>query len=148
MHGLGCGQASASARRSHLARFSYRVSSFRSQGLASASAASAAFSKYVAGDFWRHSLITAAASARVAQVRVAEAPGAAEYRSQAFTAGLVHDVGKLLIDAVCVRHGRRLDPGASGAAHNVGELLIRDDHEDVGASDALLAIIFFHPAMP
>ncbi len=86
-------------------------------------------------DFWRHSLITAAASARVAQVRVTAAPGAAEYRSQAFTAGLVHDVGKLLIDTACVRHGRRLNCSGHRQGSRAAEIeMLGFDHCEAGAA--------------
>jgi hypothetical protein len=35
-------------------------------------------------------------------------------------------------------HGRRFDPTAPGAAHDIGELLVRDDQQDVGPGGFLI----------
>ena len=75
-------------------------------------------------EFWHHALVTAAASARV----VTEL-GACELRSEAFTAGLIHDVGKLLIDAECHKCGLQL--GGQGEARELCRLeddLLGFDH--------------------
>ena len=79
-------------------------------------------------EFWRHALVTAAASARIVVER-----GAAEQSSQAFTAGLIHDVGKLLIDGECHLNGLQL--AAQGEDCDLCRLendLLGFDHCDAG----------------
>lgn len=79
--------------------------------------------------FWGHSLQTAAASAVLSQQL-----GAGELRCEAFTAGLIHDVGMLVVDAHLVKCGQTIDieePAFSVVAQE--RELLGFDHAEAGA---------------
>lgn len=62
-------------------------------------------------DMWRHSLATALGAAYLA-----DETGASELRERAFTAGLVHDLGKLLLNRQLIEETQQLPQSvASGA---------------------------------
>jgi HD-like signal output (HDOD) protein len=80
--------------------------------------------------FWRHSLIAGAAASTVADLG-----GFSEWRTQCFTAGLVHDVGMLVIDRWLVAEGRRLPKSADETAQRHAErTLLGFDHAETGAA--------------
>jgi len=98
--------------------------------------------------FWGHSLKAAAASATAA-----ERMGLGTLRREAFTAGLVHDVGMLVVDAHLVAQNQTV--GFGEPAFNVSDLERRAlgfDHTEAGASlarrwgfpDVLIAPIEHH----
>ena len=62
-------------------------------------------------DLWRHALATAVGAGYLATRTHAE-----ELRDRAFTAGLVHDIGKLLLNKLLVNHLEQIPQGALGAS--------------------------------
>jgi HD-like signal output (HDOD) protein len=79
--------------------------------------------------FWNHSLISGAASSEA--MRISTGP---DLCCEAFTAGLVHDIGMLVIDPWLHRNGIRLEP--SGPMFNVCQLERENlgfDHSQAGA---------------
>lgn len=104
-------------------------------------------------DLWRHSLATACAAALVAADL-----GLAAQRDRAFTAGLVHDIGKMLLNRLLLK---RLEWSAATAADSFVEIereVLGFDHAEAGAALAeawhfpvpLVAAIRHHhePATP
>lgn len=85
-------------------------------------------------DFWDHALISAAASSLAA-----DKLGINHLRCEAFTAGLVHDMGMMIIDNWMVQQGETL--GVIDEGHNdyrkVEQEFLGFDHAEVGASLAL-----------
>ncbi len=80
--------------------------------------------------FWRHSLVAGAASARAADLS-----GSGQWRLQCFTAGLVHDVGMLVIDRWLVAEGHRLPSYADEIGMRQAEReLLGFDHAETGAA--------------
>lgn len=80
-------------------------------------------------DFWEHSLLTAAA-ASLASDRLT----GGDLRCEAFTAGLVHDLGKLVLDGVLVAEGVCLRAEGSAAADLARErAALGCDHAEAGA---------------
>lgn len=81
-------------------------------------------------EFWRHCLTTAAASSLAADLR-----GDQRWRCQAFTAGLVHDVGMLVMDAHLVAARVRLPEAADDEEQRRREVeYFGYDHAAVGAA--------------
>ena len=81
-------------------------------------------------DFWRHSLVAAAAAGTAADLA-----GAGDRRTQCFTAGLVHDVGMLVIDRWLVGEGHRLpDDDDEAALRRAERDLLGYDHAEAGAA--------------
>lgn len=79
--------------------------------------------------FWNHSILAASASSFAA-----ERLGTEEYRCEAFTAGLVHDVGMLVIDPHLQATHRRLDRVEPAFDVSVAEKAVLGfDHCDAGA---------------
>ncbi len=79
---------------------------------------------------WSHALATAVASARLCGP---ESP--AMTRDRAFTAGLVHDVGKLLLDRLLQRQIEQLPPCVEAKALLIAERsLLGFDHAQAGAA--------------
>jgi HD-like signal output (HDOD) protein len=80
-------------------------------------------------EFWNHALLSAAASAEVA-AKLGNAP----LQCEAFTAGLIHDVGMLAIDPVLVSAKLCLDEGdLVGGACAQERRLLGFDHGQAGA---------------
>ena len=82
------------------------------------------------GRFWHHALLAGAASS----LAIAEL-GAGDLRSEAFTAGLVHDVGMLVIDPFLVN--QRLSVLPTDATFNLRleeEAILGFDHCQAGAA--------------
>jgi len=80
--------------------------------------------------FWRHSLVSAAAASAAADLA-----GLGRWRSQCFTAGLVHDVGMLVIDRWLVAEGRRLPAfGDETMMRHAERDLLGFDHAETGAA--------------
>ncbi len=79
---------------------------------------------------WSHALATGVAAARLC------GPGApAATRDRAFTAGLVHDIGKLLLDRLLQRQIEQLPPSVEARALLVAERsLLGFDHAQAGAA--------------
>ena len=79
--------------------------------------------------FWNHCLFSAAASSLVA-----DQLGIGHLRREAFTAGLLHDVGMLVIDQVLVARGQVIEPGNvfMGVYHGERKAL-GFDHSEAGA---------------
>ncbi len=79
---------------------------------------------------WRHSLAVAIGSAHYA-----EAAGGRELRERAFTAGLVHDIGKLLLNAPLKAKLQQLPQTAGHDVLTRGEReLLGFDHAEAGAA--------------
>ncbi len=80
--------------------------------------------------FWRHSLIAAAAASTAADLG-----GFSRWRTQCFTAGLVHDVGMLVIDRWLVAEGRQLPAfGDEAMLRQAERELLGFDHAETGAA--------------
>ena len=101
-------------------------------------------------DFWRHSLIAGAAASTAADLG-----GFGQWRTQCFTAGLVHDVGMLVIDRWLVGEGRRLTAAGDELQRRQAERdLLGFDHAEVGAvlaetwgfPDVLVSALRYHHA--
>ena len=99
-------------------------------------------------EYWRHSVIAAAAASRAADLC-----GNGRWRTQAFTAGLVHDIGKLVIDATLVVRSEELLVDTVGRDLRTRERnLLGFDHAEVGAAlaeawgfpEILVAAVGFH----
>lgn len=81
-------------------------------------------------EFWGHCLATAAASSLAADLR-----GDRRWRCQAFTAGLVHDIGMLVMDDHLVAEGEQLPPAVDDREQCVLETAhFGYDHAEVGAA--------------
>jgi putative nucleotidyltransferase with HDIG domain len=79
---------------------------------------------------WSHALATGVAAAHLCDPA---APGAG--RDRAFTAGLVHDIGKLLLDKPLQEKLEQLPPGATaGALLATERTLLGYDHAQAGAA--------------
>lgn len=79
---------------------------------------------------WSHALATGVAAARLCGP---DPQGAA--RDRAFTAGLVHDIGKLLLDRLLQRQLEQLPPNADARALLMAERsLLGFDHAQAGAA--------------
>jgi HD-like signal output (HDOD) protein len=79
--------------------------------------------------FWSHSVFSAAAAAFAA-----DRLGSGHFRCEAFTAGLVHDVGMLVIDPYLVRMGETVE--GTGDHYDVTTIerdILGFDHCDAGA---------------
>jgi len=98
--------------------------------------------------YWGHSLQTAAAGAIIV-----EHLGRSELRYEAFTAGLVHDIGMLVVNVHLVNHHKSIASGKSD--FNIGadeRRLLGFDHAEAGAMlarqwgfpEMLVAPIQFH----
>ncbi len=84
-------------------------------------------------DFWRHSIMAAAAASLAADLT-----DQSHWRTQSFTAGLVHDVGKLVIDNHLVNCHETLPGGGHGEDLRRRERdLLGFDHAEAGAALAL-----------
>lgn len=82
------------------------------------------------GRLWRHTLLVGLLAARL----ISPAAGAAA-RSRAFTAGIVHDLGKLLLDRPLLAKLEQLPAGLSGRALCQAERnLLGCDHAEAGAA--------------
>lgn len=90
---------------------------------------------------WRHSLAVAAGAAHFCGIlgagtaaRAADSPARARSRRErAFTAGLVHDIGKLVLDAPLRAHLQQLPPAAGPDALLRGERdILGFDHAEAG----------------
>lgn len=101
-------------------------------------------------DFWRHSLITGAAASVAADLA-----GHGRLRTQCFTAGLVHDVGMLVIDRWLVAEGRQLPAfGDETVMRQAERDLLGFDHAETGAAlaeawgfpDLLVSALRYHHA--
>ncbi len=82
-------------------------------------------------DFWDHALVTAAASSLAA-----DQMGIPHLRCEAFTVGLVHDVGMLLIDSWLAQQGKSLEI-EDHESHDylmAENLCLGFDHAAVGSS--------------
>ncbi|MFN2370636.1 MAG: HDOD domain-containing protein [Candidatus Krumholzibacteriia bacterium] len=80
--------------------------------------------------FWRHSLVAGAAASRAADLA-----GHGWWRTQAFTGGLIHDVGMLVIDRWLVAEGRHLPRTQDESAQRQAEReLLGFDHAETGAA--------------
>lgn len=80
--------------------------------------------------FWRHCLVAGAAAARAADLA-----GRSRWRTQCFTAGLVHDVGMLVIDRWLVGEGQHLPRLPDETALRQAERdLLGFDHAETGAA--------------
>lgn len=99
-------------------------------------------------EMWRHALATGLAASRLA-----EATGKRELRERAFTAGLMHDIGKLLLDPPLARAVDRIPPAAAGLELMEAERRILGfDHCEAGAAlatawnfpEMLVTAIFHH----
>ncbi len=102
-------------------------------------------------DFWGHALQTAAASAIVA-----EHLGTGERRCDAFAAGLVHDLGMLVVDAHLVANHEVIGVGESAfTVRTIERRALGFDHTAAGAMlgrhwglpEALIAPVRFHHEM-
>lgn len=83
-------------------------------------------------DFWRHSVIAAAAASLSADLC-----GNGRWRTQAFTAGLVHDIGKLVIDMYLGSEGEdQLFEDVGGGLRAAERSVLGFDHGEVGATMA------------
>jgi HD-like signal output (HDOD) protein len=81
------------------------------------------------GQLWRHALAVGLIAARLAPPDMAAAD-----RNRMFTAGVVHDVGKLLLDRPLRESLRQLPPEPDYSALVVGERdLLGCDHAEAGA---------------
>ncbi len=81
-------------------------------------------------DMWRHSLATALAASRLVV-----ATGQGELKDRAFTAGLVHDIGKFLLDRALGEAVDRLPQNATGEQMLEAERRILGfDHCEAGAA--------------
>lgn len=79
--------------------------------------------------FWEHCLLSAAASSLVA-----DELGITPLRREAFTAGLVHDVGMLVIDQVLVARHQVIEPDTIPLGEYAGERrALGFDHCEAGA---------------
>ncbi len=79
--------------------------------------------------FWRHSLVAGAGASAAADLG-----GFGRWRAQCFTAGLVHDVGMLVIDRWLVAEGERLPACRNEADRRQAErALLGYDHAEAGA---------------
>ena len=99
-------------------------------------------------DFWDHALITATASAAAA-----ERLGAEHQRCEAFTAGLVHDLGMLVLDTYLVANQISLEnANPAWTISQVEREVLGFDHAEAGAllgehwgfPDVLIAAIRHH----
>ncbi|HPF69601.1 MAG TPA: HDOD domain-containing protein [Candidatus Krumholzibacteria bacterium] len=80
--------------------------------------------------FWRHCLLTGAAAAWAADLG-----GIEDRRTEAFTAGIVHDVGMLVIDQWLTRTGTRLTPSTDESVLRASERAVLGfDHAEAGAA--------------
>lgn len=79
---------------------------------------------------WHHALGSAMGAARLASTR-----GGASLRERAFTAGLVHDIGKLLLNPVLKKNLTQLPPDADYKSLMASEVQILGfDHAEAGAA--------------
>jgi HD-like signal output (HDOD) protein len=100
---------------------------------------------------WRHSLATG-----VAASQIAAAHGSKEMKDRAFTAGMVHDIGKLLLNEPLLKQDRQLDPGLRGLElMQVESEILGFDHCEAGAALAtawnfppMLAAAILHHHQP
>lgn len=85
-------------------------------------------------EFWRHSLIVGSAARRIAEWQ--SGPPTVDY-DEAFTAGILHDVGSLVLDQyfdvlygiVCTEQARSSRP-----IHEIERLYLQVDHAEIGAA--------------
>ena len=92
-------------------------------------------------DVWRHSLSVAVGSAYLAR-----SMGLARMKDRAFTAGMLHDIGKLLLDGTLRGHVRSEDyHGLSGITVDHERLVTGFDHAEAGA--AILSYWDFPPLL-
>ncbi|MFO7653631.1 MAG: HDOD domain-containing protein [Candidatus Krumholzibacteriia bacterium] len=80
-------------------------------------------------EFWRHSLLAAAAAAYAVRER-----GRYTQAGVAFTAGLIHDIGKLLVSTGGGHRGRRALPDLTGADAALERELLGFDHAAAGTA--------------
>jgi putative nucleotidyltransferase with HDIG domain len=81
-------------------------------------------------ELWRHALAVACGAATIVTDE-----GREDLRDRAFTAGLVHDIGKLLLDRILAR-GMEWDPHAAGQLEwiEVERQVAGFDHAEAGAA--------------
>jgi HD-like signal output (HDOD) protein len=80
--------------------------------------------------FWRHSLLAAAAAAWAADL-----VGLEDWRHECFTAGMIHDVGMLVIDRWLVENELTLPgPGDEAAGRAAERTLLGFDHAEAGGA--------------
>jgi HD-like signal output (HDOD) protein len=98
--------------------------------------------------YWRHGVVAAAASSRAADLC-----GNGRWRTQAFTAGLVHDIGKLVIDTYLAAEGEDLVFDDEGRGLRESErIALGYDHGEVGGAlaeawgfpEVLVAAVAYH----
>ncbi len=102
-------------------------------------------------EMWHHALATALAAGFLT-----EQTGRKELKDRAFTSGLVHDIGKLLLDGPLSQQAEQLPAGAHGLALTEAERKILGfDHCEAGAALAtawhfppVLATAIFHHHRP
>jgi HD-like signal output (HDOD) protein len=102
-------------------------------------------------EMWHHALATALGAARLA-----ECSDHADMKDRAFTAGLVHDIGKLLLNGPLTQQLEQLPPGAQGQTLLGAERRILGfDHCEAGAALAtawhfppILALAILHHHRP
>jgi len=99
-------------------------------------------------ELWHHALATAHASAYLAEVS-----GSVSIKDRAFTAGLVHDVGKLLLNTMLLKQMNQLPPyTTSKQLIDTERDILGFDHSEAGAAlaeawnfpDMLVSAIFYH----
>ena len=99
-------------------------------------------------ELWHHTLAVALGASYLASVS-----GDRELRERAFTGGMVHDIGKLLLDKHLGRQLQHIEPGCSADELRAAERSILGfDHAEAGAALAeawnfppdLVAVIRYH----
>lgn len=99
-------------------------------------------------EMWHHALATATAASRLAEIT-----GNEDIKDRAFTAGLVHDIGKLLLNKELVKQMNQLPPYADATELiNAERDILGFDHSEAGAALAeawnfpamLVAAVFYH----
>ncbi len=99
-------------------------------------------------ELWHHALATAHGASVLA-----EASGAGSMKDRAFTAGLVHDVGKLLLNSALVKQMNQLPPySTSKQLIAIEREILGFDHSEAGAAlaeawnfpEILVSAIFYH----
>lgn len=98
-------------------------------------------------NLWHHALATAVAAAHLAGTGPGAAMGARRsLREKAFTAGLVHDIGKLVANRPLRAHLEQLPVGVDATAMMAAEAeILGFDHAEIGA--ALAAAWNFPPLL-
>jgi len=99
-------------------------------------------------ELWHHALATALAASRIAH-----ATGSQDVSERAFTAGLVHDIGKLILNKVLVNQMNQLPQYATAKELiNAERDILGFDHSEAGAALAeawnfpsmLVSAIYYH----